>query len=181
MIQTKQDLKYYLECDRQALGINRRKPRLIGDSIWKYQRLYRKTEYWWNNRSKNPAARLMAVLYRYYYRYRSVKWGNEIPVNCIEEGLCIWHGQNIIINPKARLGKWCSLSTGVIIGHAHEQCPVIGDRVKISVDAKVLGGIKICDDVVIGAGAVVVKNIDVPFSSWGGVPARMLSVQKENQ
>ena len=45
MIKSKHMLEYYLECDRVALGINRRKPRLIGDEIWKYQRYMRMLDY----------------------------------------------------------------------------------------------------------------------------------------
>ena len=45
---------------------------------------------------------------------------------------------------------------------------LIGDNVQMTVDSKILGGIAVCDNIVIGAGAVVVKNIDIPNSSWGG-------------
>jgi serine O-acetyltransferase len=168
MIKTKEDLNYYMECDKKALGINHSYPKIIGDRIWKYERLYRKVEYYWNNRTKNLFYKMLGNVYKYYWKYKSLKLGNEIPVNCIEEGLCIWHGQNIIINPKSRIGKWFSVSTGCIVGQAHNEFPTIGDNVQMTVDSKVLGGVTVCDNVVIGAGAVVIKNIDIPNSSWGG-------------
>ena len=174
MIKTKQDLKRYLEADRIALGINRRHPRIIGDIIWKYQIRYRKTEYYINTSGKSLFHRIRGRIAKYYWKYRCRKWGNEIPVNCIEEGLHLWHGQNIIINPNARIGKYAEISTGVIIGQTHGVCPVIEDNVNFSVDCKVLGGIHVAHDVVIGAGAVVVKDIDTPYSTWGGVPAKCL-------
>ena len=177
MIKTKEELRHYMECDKQALNISRERPKLIGDRIWKYERLCRKTEYYRNNRSKNFFCKLRGQLYMYYWKYISLKLGNEIPVNCIEEGLCIWHGQNIIINPNAKIGRWFSISTGCIVGYAHNEFPTIGDHVEMTVDSKILGEIKICDNVVIGAGAVVVKSIDTPFSSWG-VPAHVLSVKQ---
>ena len=48
----------------------------------------------------------------------------------------------------------------------------IGDRVSIGSNATLLP-VKICDDVVIGAGAVVTRNIDVP-GVYAGNPARKL-------
>lgn len=52
------------------------------------------------------------------------------------------------------------------------QWPVIGDRVFIGTGARVLGGVKIGDDAVVGANAVVL--IDVPAGAHAvGVPARL--------
>jgi acetyltransferase-like isoleucine patch superfamily enzyme len=48
----------------------------------------------------------------------------------------------------------------------------IGNRVSIGSNATILG-ISICDDVVIGAGAVVTKNITTP-GVYAGNPARLL-------
>jgi acetyltransferase-like isoleucine patch superfamily enzyme len=49
---------------------------------------------------------------------------------------------------------------------------VIGNRVSIGSNATILP-VRICDDVVIGAGAVVTKDIDVP-GIYAGNPARLL-------
>lgn len=175
MICTKEDLKRYLDCDKKALGIKRNSPKLIGDRIWKYERLYRKTEYYFNNKEKNIVYKILYYLHYVLFKYKSERWGNEFPMNCIEEGLVIWHGQNIIINPNAKIGKNFSISTGCIVGQAHNQFPIIGDNVEMTVDSKVLGGITITDNVTIGAGAVVIKSIDIPYTSWGGIPAHCLS------
>ena len=168
MIQTKDDLKRYLEKDAIAMSKTGKSPKLIGDRIWKYEILYRKYEYYFNNRHKNIVYKMCAAVYGTRFKLWSSKWGNEFPLNCIEEGLVIWHGQNIIINGNARIGKNFSISTGCIVGHAHNEYPTIGDDVKLSVDCKVLGGIYVANHVTIGAGAVVVKNIDQPYSTWGG-------------
>ena len=51
----------------------------------------------------------------------------------------------------------------------------IGNRVSIGSGATILP-VRICDDVVIGAGAVVTKDIEVP-GSYAGNPARMLALK----
>ena len=90
-----------------------------------------------------------------------------------------------VVNPSAKIGKHCIINTGVIVEHDN----VIEDYVHISPRA-VLGGvvhigslthvgigatvknvIDICQDCVIGAGAVVVKNIE-KSGTYVGVPAR---------
>lgn len=53
---------------------------------------------------------------------------------------------------------------------------VIGNRVSIGSNATILP-VRIVDDVVIGAGAVVTKNVTVP-GTYAGNPARLLRVRK---
>lgn len=50
MIKTKAELKYYLEKDRLALGIVRKRPKIFGNEIWKFQISLRKAEYYTNVR-----------------------------------------------------------------------------------------------------------------------------------
>lgn len=54
MILNKNDLKRYLLRDKIALGIpkNRRYPRPIIDSIWKYEIILRKYEYYLNKHQR---------------------------------------------------------------------------------------------------------------------------------
>lgn len=56
------------------------------------------------------------------------------------------------------------------------QPTVVGHRVSIGNNATVLP-VRICNDVVIGAGSVVTRNIDVP-GIYAGNPARMLRALK---
>jgi serine O-acetyltransferase len=56
--------------------------------------------------------------------------------------------------------------------------PVIGDNVYIAAGSRVLGGIKIGNDVIIGANAVVIK--DVPDNCIvAGIPAKVISKKIE--
>lgn len=45
MIQTKEDLLFFLEQDRKALSIARKSPRMFADEVWKFQRSLRRLEY----------------------------------------------------------------------------------------------------------------------------------------
>lgn len=48
MIQSKEDLKFYLEEDKKALGIKCKKPGRFGYDVWKYQIALRHMEYYTN-------------------------------------------------------------------------------------------------------------------------------------
>jgi serine O-acetyltransferase len=86
------------------------------------------------------------------------------------------HFGGIVISGDTVFGEDCVVRNGVTVGLRHggkRGSPVIGSRVDIGAGAKILGPIRICDDVAIGANAVVL--IDVPPNSIAvGVPARVL-------
>lgn len=88
-------------------------------------------------------------------------------------GLFIQHGFSTFIAAES-IGENCWINQQVTIGYkGNARPPIIGDDVTITCGAKVLGPITIGDRVVIGANAVVVK--DLPSDSvWGGVPARRI-------
>lgn len=171
-ILTKDDLHFFLECDKAALNIDRKHPKLFKDKIWKFQILLRKTEYLSNK--KGFVYKFLYYFFNFKYKRKCEKFGLEIPLNVIGEGLVIWHLQKIIINSKAKIGKNCSISAGVTIGQAHDITPVIYDNVELTIDSKVLGT-EVASHTVIGAGAVVVKPILDEYSVWAGVPAKKIS------
>ncbi|BCS80373.1 CatB-related O-acetyltransferase [Anaerocellum diazotrophicum] len=55
----------------------------------------------------------------------------------------------------------------------NKEVPIIGNDVWIGANAIILRGVKIGDGAVIGAGAVVTKDVE-PYSIVGGVPARLI-------
>lgn len=176
MINDKETLINYLEKDKLALYKTYKKPKLIGDEIWKFQILYRKYEY-----ARNCLKKKWHLPYVLYLKYRfnklSVKLGFSIPINTIKEGLSIAHYGNIVINGNCKIGKNCRIQEGVTIGATNGQktAPVIGSNVFIGSGAKIIGDIKIEDDVAIGAGSVVVKSIHNKGITVAGVPAKKVS------
>lgn len=177
MIDSKETLKRYLEQDKLALG--RRgdsKPRLFGDEIWKFEILLRKVEYYINCKSG-----LFATIVRKYYKFRfhnlSVKLGFSISPNVFAEGLAIPHYGTIVVHANAKIGRNCRLQEGVNIGatSGSHEAAVIGDNCFFGSGAKIIGAVKIADDVAVGAGAVVTKDITEPGTTWAGIPAKKIS------
>jgi serine O-acetyltransferase len=120
--------------------------------------------------------RKLAVLILRRYEY---KFGINIPIETrIGPGLFIGHHGSITVNGNARLGKNCNLSQNVTIGYIprgrRQGYPSIGDRVYVGPGAVISGGIRVGDDVAVGANSVVVE--DVPdHSVVAGVPAKVVS------
>ena len=181
MIDNRKALAFYLECDRVALGKSRKRPRLIGDEIWKYQRFMRKLDYancrlHQKNRFLWPARLIRVVYYRLKYRKLGMQLGFSIPCNVFGPGLAIVHYGSIVVSSKASIGENCRIHSGVNIGaNAGEtQAAVIGNQVYIGPGAKIVGNIRIADGVCIGANAVVVKDVEQRMTV-GGIPAKKIS------
>jgi serine O-acetyltransferase len=104
--------------------------------------------------------------------------GIELPCEVtLGRRFVIDHFGGIVISGDAVLGDDCRIRNGVTIGlraTGQRGSPVIGNRVDIGAGAKLLGSIRIGDDVSIGANAVVL--CDVPSNSIAvGVPARIVA------
>ena len=175
MIKSKKDYKNYLEMDKIALG-KKGKPRVVGDEIWKFQRLLRKTEYY-KNCSKTIFGKVYSLFLQFkYHRYRQ-KLGFSIPLNVFGPGLSIAHYGTIVVNGNARIGKNCRIQECTTIGatNGSTNAPILGDNVFIGSGARIIGNIKIADDIAVGANAVVNKDILESGITVGGVPAKKIS------
>jgi serine O-acetyltransferase len=85
-------------------------------------------------------------------------------------GVCLAHPYSTIINAKS-IGENLYINHLVTIGEIDNKKPTIGNNVKIHANATLIGGINIGDNAIIGAGAVVVK--DVPKNAIAiGNPAK---------
>ena len=172
-IASKQDLKHFLEMDKRALGITRKRPRPFVDKVWKFQIVLRKHEYW-TNCTNNKA---MKLLYAFLHYNLGTKLGFSIPCNVFGAGLRINHYGLIVVNPEAKIGQWCDIHQGVNIGVNLEEgsVPTLGDNVYIGPGAKIFGKVQIGDNVMIGANAVVTKSFAEGCCRIAGVPAKKFS------
>ena len=176
-IKSKQDLKYYLAMDFEALYFAQSVPWYIKikDPIWKFQKLLRKCEYYKNSKKTNPFYCLLYFINKLRFHNLSIKLGFSIPENVFGPGLRIAHYGSIIVNPEACVGKNCTIHVGVNIGANKEKrdVPVIGDNVYIGPGAKLFGSIYIGNNTKIGANAVVTKSCE-GNCTLVGVPAKEL-------
>lgn len=95
--------------------------------------------------------------------------------------LFIDHGMGIVIGETTTIGDDCTIYHGVTLGGTgkdkNKRHPDIGNNVMVGCGAKILGPIRIGDNVKIGANAVVTKNIE-DNQTVVGIPAK--SIQTNN-
>lgn len=90
------------------------------------------------------------------------------------------HPQNIIIGDGSIVGDNCTIYHDVTLGQNHGKYPVIGDNVIIYPGAKIIGDVKVGNDAIIGANAVVVKDV-LDNQIVGGVPAKVIGVNSDGK
>lgn len=134
--------------------------------------LYRLNHWLW--RHKVPILPLLI------WKLQYLLFNSSIPASCvIKSGTKFGYGGiAVVIHSRAVVGKNCLIGTCVTIGgkSGWYEVPVIGDDVEICNGARILGPIRIGNKVIIGANAVVTK--DVPDNCVvAGVPAKII---KEN-
>jgi serine O-acetyltransferase len=92
------------------------------------------------------------------------------------------HGMGVVIGETAEIGDDVLLYQGVTLGgtgnEKGKRHPTLGNRVVVGAGAKVLGGIRIGDDVKIGAGTVVVRPVS-DNSTVVGIPGRSVRTRGE--
>jgi serine O-acetyltransferase len=85
------------------------------------------------------------------------------------------HSNGVVINTSVRGGKNVFIEHQVTIGAEKGEAPVLGDNVFIGAGAKIVGAVRIGNDVKIGANAVVTK--DLPDGATAvGIPARVIKI-----
>lgn len=107
--------------------------------------------------------------------------GIEIhPAAMIGKGFFIDHGMGVVIGETAEIGNYVTLFQGVTLGGTGKEHgkrhPTLGNHVVVGAGAKILGGIRIGDNVKIGANSVVLKSVPANCTAIG-VPARIIKTE----
>ena len=117
-------------------------------------------------------------LARYISQIGRFLTGIEIhPGAKIGRRLFIDHGMGIVIGETSTIGNNCTIYHGVTLGgtgkEKNKRHPDIGNNVIIGCGAKILGPIKLGDDVKIGANAVILNNVE-PGVTIVGIPGKVV-------
>jgi len=121
--------------------------------------MFRWAHSWRGTREKPRKSSLpLLVLYRLI-----VEWilGVEIPAKTvIGPGLQIFHGQGVVVNGDAIIGKNAILRNGVTIGHKTPGggSPKIGDNVSFGANSVLIGEVTLGNNIIIGALSLVNKS-----------------------
>ena len=134
--------------------------------------LHRLSHRMWNSRLPlKLAARLISQLVRWFT-------GIEIhPGARIGNGVFIDHGMGVVIGETAEIGERCLLYQGVTLGGTGKEHgkrhPTLESNVVVGAGAKVLGALIIGTNTRIGAGSVVVRDVDANCTVVG-IPGRVI-------
>lgn len=134
--------------------------------------MYRESHRLWLEGDKREARRINFIAHR--------ETGCDIhPGATIGKRFFIDHATGVVIGETAIIGDDVTLYQGVTLGGVstkkEKRHPTLGNRIVCGAGAIVLGNITIGDDVRIGAGSVVVKDVP-PDCTVVGVPGRVVSM-----
>ncbi len=97
----------------------------------------------------------------------------------IGPGFFIDHGMGVVIGETTEIGTNVTLYQGVTLGgtgwNRGKRHPTLGDNVVVGVGAKVLGNIRLGNNVKVGGGSVVIHSVP-PYCTVVGVPAEIVRI-----
>ena len=100
------------------------------------------------------------------------------PSSCIGPGLFLPHATAIVVGDGVVAGSDLHLYQSVTLGQRGALYPCLGSGVVVYSGACVLGPVHLGDGVVVGANAVVLRDV-VAHTAVGGVPARELAASRD--
>ena len=118
-------------------------------------------------RNSSPPIMILGIPFLVTYRIM-IEWilGIEIPWNLeLGENAKLYHGQALVINDNSKIGANVTIRHSTTIGakvakDGRSLAPRIGNNVDIGSNVVILGSVSIGDNAIIGAGSVVVKDVE---------------------
>jgi serine O-acetyltransferase len=126
----------------------------------------------------------------WWFRHLSVRLGFSLGPNIFGPGVAIVHYGLLVIDPTTRIGKNCRIHMGTHIGgdgrfvppeEAAKYSPRIGDNVYLGPGCKLYGPIRIGNNCVVGANAVVTHSFEGEGLILAGVPAKIIGTGSTGQ
>lgn len=128
--------------------------------------------FWWRLTNSNNF--IFRSIARYMHLILSIRYQIQIPKEArIGAGLYLGHATGIILSPSVNIGTNCNISQFVNIGSNHGEAATIGNNVYIGPMVCIIENVKIGNNVTIGAGSVVVKDI-IEDATAVGNPSRVV-------
>lgn len=116
---------------------------------------------------------LSAIIYRIQFYLYNTSLPHSVKLG--ENTQFAYGGIACVIHERAELGDGCVIGQCITIGgrSKHRDVPILGDNVYIGAGARVLGPIKIGNNVIIAPNSVVLD--DIPANTIvGGIPAKII-------
>lgn len=172
MIDKKERFIEIIKADLKSRGQKISVVKFVIDPITRFHWYLRATEHL----SAKKALKPIFYFTKYLFLSLSRKLGFSIPVNTLGKGVYIPHYGTIVVNSRAHVGENSVLNVGVCIGrHPGDKdlVPTIGKCVFLAPGVKVFGQVNIGDGCLLGANAVVTK--DIPAHKLAvGIPAKVI-------
>jgi putative colanic acid biosynthesis acetyltransferase WcaB len=134
--------------------------------------------HYFSSKRKNLLLIIPGIFCRVLYKFL-IQWimGIDLPENTkIGKGLCIFHGQGLVVNEDAVFGDYVTLRHNTTIGNkfAGSKSPVFGNNVDVGANSVIIGEVTVGNNVIIGAGTVVTKDIPDGATVVGN-PGRLIN------
>lgn len=133
-------------------------------------------ERWFYNHYLTPLAIIIRAIIR-------IIFSADIPYKLtIGKGTKMPHDAlGSVFHPDVIIGRDCIIRQGITIGgrSGYDKLPVLEDGVDVGAHAQILGPITLGHNSVIGAGAIVVKDVP-PYAVVVGNPARIIKYKNNN-
>lgn len=108
------------------------------------------------------------IYYGYMFRKYGLLLGFSIGPDVFDYGLRLTHYGTIIVGTNNTIGKFALIQPCTCI---EGQADKIGDNFYLSTGARVVKKIKVADNVIVGANAVLNKSVEIPNVMLAGIPA----------